>query len=156
MPRTLVAAALIAGLPALAFGMGQSPAAGEKPHPSNSAHANAVAGQANAARIEACTIAANTLIDNLEKGDPEAASADFDATMKTKLGTDKLAEVWRRIGLQMGTLQSRGAPQNAIYQDHTFITIPLHFKNRDLIAQVVCDVDGKVAGFFLRPSTSVP
>jgi hypothetical protein len=156
MHRQLFAAALIAALPVLAFGAGQSPAATEKPHPSASAHANAVAGQTNAARIEACTIAANTLIDNLDKGDAKAATADFDATMQANLSADKLAGVWRQVGLQMGNLQSRGAPQNAIYQDDTFVTIPLHFKNRNLVAQVVCDANDKVAGFFLRPSTSVP
>lgn len=156
MHRRLFAAALIAALPALAFGAGQTPAASEKPHPSSSAHANAVAGQTNAARIEACAIAANALIDNLEKGDAKAATADFDATMQANLGADKLAGVWRQVGLKMGSLQGRGAPQNAIYVDHTFISVPLHFKDRNLIAQVICDADDKVAGFFLRPSASVP
>ncbi len=155
MHRTLIVTILLAA-PAPAFTAGQHPSASARPHPSSSAHANAVAGQANAARIEACTVAANTLIDDLEKGDAKAATAGFDAAMRANLSADKLAEVWRQVGLEMGSLQSRGAPQNAIYQHHAFATAPLHLKSRDLIAQVVCDVDGKVAGFFLRPSTSVP
>lgn len=151
-----LAAALIAGLPVFASAAGQPTAATGNPHSSSSAHANAVAGQANAARIEACTIAANKLLDNLDKGNAKAATANFNATMQANLSAAKLAEAWRQVTLRMGSLQSRGTPQNAIYQDHTFATVPLHFKNVELNAQVVCDTDGKIAGFFLRPSSSVP
>lgn len=155
MRRTLIVTLLLAA-PVPAFAAGQHPSVSARPHPSSSAHANAVAGQTAAARIEACTIAANTLIDDLDKRDAKAATANFDAAMQANLSADKLAGVWRQVGLQMGRLQGRGAPQNAIYQDHTFVTVPLHFKSRDLAAQVVCDSDGKIAGFFLRPSTSLP
>lgn len=156
MHRQLFVAALIAALPMFASGAGQPPAATEKPHPSSNAHANAVAGQAGATRIEACTTAANALIDNLDKGDYKAATTDFDATMQANLGTSKLGEVWKNIGTQAGKLEDRGVAQNAIYQGHSIITLPLHFQKMDLNAQVACDADGKIAGFFLRPASSAP
>lgn len=155
MQRKLVLAVLGASmLPLFALAAGQHPADSARAHPAASAHANAVAGQADAARIEACTAAANTLIDNLEKPDYQAATADFDATMQASLTADKLGEVWQSIGKQAGKLEGRGAAQNAIYEGHAIVTLPLHFERVDANAQVACDADGKIAGFFVRPAAA--
>lgn len=155
MPRTLIAIALCA-LAAPALAAGQHPADSARAHPAASAHANAVAGQADAARLEACAAAANTLIDNLEKPDYKAATADFDATMQANLAADKLGEVWQSVGKQAGKLEGRGAAQNVMYEGHAIATLPLHFEKTDVNAQVACDADGKIAGFFLRPAGPQP
>ncbi len=139
-------------LPGLTFAAAQHPAENARGHPASSAHANALAGQTDAARIEACTSAANTMIGNLGKGDAKAATMDFDSTMQANLSPDKLAEVWQQVEHQMGKLQGRGTPQNVMYQGHTIITVPLRFEKGALNAQVACDADGKIAGFFLRPA----
>lgn len=139
-------------VPALACAAPQHPAASARAHPTPSAQANAAIGQADAARIEACATAADTLIDDLGKGDAKGATADFDATMQANLGADKLAEVWQQIVHRMGTLQGRGTPQNVMYQGHVIITVPLRFEKGGLNAQVACDADGKIAGFFVRPA----
>ncbi|WHZ18799.1 MAG: hypothetical protein OJF55_000948 [Rhodanobacteraceae bacterium] len=153
MPRVLPAAALfILASPLLA--VAQNPAVSARPHPAPSAHANAVAGQADAARIEACTHIANAMVDNLEKGDAKAATADFDATMRTNLGADKLGAIWKQVGGQVGKLQGHGTPQNMMYQGYAVIILPLRFEKGGLDAQVACDADGKVAGFFLRPGAA--
>ncbi len=156
MRHPLIVAALIAILPLSApvIGQAQHPADTARPHPAPKAHANAVAGQADAARIEACTHATDTLIDNLEKGDYKAATADFDATMSANLGADKLGEVWQSIGAQAGKLEHRGTAQSAMYQGHTIVALPLHFQKADVNAQVACDANDKVAGFFLRPAAA--
>ena len=151
MHRQLLAAALLV-IPTFAFGAGQSPAATEKPHPSTRAHANAMAGEAGATRIEACAATANALIDNLEKSDFTEAASNFDATMKANLGADKLGQFWTQVAGQIGTLQSQGAPQNMMHEDHAVITLPLHFEKGDANAQIAGDTYGKVAGFFLRPA----
>lgn len=151
MPRILIAIALCT-LTAPAFAAGQPPA--PSANPASSAHANALAGQASAARIEACTVATNALIDNLEKGNDKAATADFDVTMLANLGADKLAEVWQQVGGQFGKLRGRGMPQNVLVQNRVVITLPLRFEKGGLNAQVACDADGKIAGFFLRPAAA--
>lgn len=153
MPRVLLAATLLI-LAGSTFAAAQHPAASARPHPAPGAHANAVAGQADAARIEACTNAANALVDNLEKGDAKAATADFDATMQANLGADKLDAVWKQVGEQAGKLQGHGTPQNMMYEGYAVITLPLQFEKGGLNAQVACDADGKVAGFFLRPAAA--
>jgi hypothetical protein len=142
-------------LPAIALAAGQQhPADTARDHPAASAYANATAGQANAARIEACTAATNALIDHLEKGDFKTATSNFDATMKANLDAGKLGQFWKQVASQVGTLQSRGAPQNMMYEGHAVITLPLHFEKGGANAQVACDADGKVAGFFLRPAST--
>lgn len=141
-------------LPAAAFAAGQHPADSARSHPAPEAHANATAGHADAARIEACAGKARAIIDNLAEGDTKAATADFDATMRTSLSAAQLGAVWNQVHDQMGALQGRGAPQNMMYQEHIIIALPLRFENGGVNAQVACDADGKVAGFFLRPAAS--
>jgi hypothetical protein len=153
MHRELILAALAAvSMPGVPLAAGQQhPAATARDHPAASAHANATAGLAGAALIETCTARTDALIDNLEQGDFASATSNFDATMKANLGADKLGEFWKQVRSQAGMLQDRGAPQNMMYEGHAVITLPLHFEQGDANAQVACDADGQVAGFFLRP-----
>src|SRR5690606_31013178 len=97
MPRkpTIAVFATLA-ISSLAFAAGlQHPADQARTHPGSSAHANAVAGAAAARRIEACGNAASAMIRNLETGDAEAATADFDATMHANLDAGRLGTVWK-------------------------------------------------------------
>ena len=151
MHRQLFAAALIVALPVLAFGAGQPPAATEKPHPSASAHANAVAGQADAMRMEACGTLSASLLDAFGKGDFKAATAQFDSQMLAVVDAQKLGEVQKSIGGQFGKLESRGTPQSVMYQGMAVASTPMHYEKGDLAAVVACDKDGKVAGFRLHP-----
>lgn len=151
MTRTLLTAALALALPLAAFAAEPGPANTAQPHPAASAHANAVAGHADAARIEACTNVTTTLVGNLAKGDFKAAGADFNANMAAHLGADKLATVWQQVSQQFGKLQAHGTIQNAMYQGDAVVLLPLRFEKGALNAQVACDADGKIAGFFLRP-----
>ncbi len=153
MQSNLITAVCAAALmPALALGFTQPPSSTS--HPSSSAHANAVAGEANATRIEACVVAAGAMIADLDKDDFMAATADFDPTMRAGLGADKLGLVWQQVGHQLGKLHGLGEAQNVMYQGRVVVTQPLHFEKGDLNAQVACDADGKIAGFFLRPATA--
>lgn len=156
MRRQLILATLAAFvMPAMSLAAGQQhPADTAQDHPAASAHANAMAGAAGAARIETCTATTNTLIDHLEKGDFMAATSNFDANMKANLDANKLGQFWKQVASHVGTLQGRGTPQNMMYEGHAVITLPLHFEKGDASAQVACDADGKVAGFFLRPAST--
>lgn len=156
MHRQLLAAALIAALPALAIGAGQPPAATEKPHPSASAHANAVAGQAEAARMEACGSLSGALLDAFDKGDFKAVRAHFDSQMLAVVDAQKLGEVQKSISGQFGKLESRGTPQNVMYQRMTVVSTPMHYEKGDVAAVVACNEDGEVAGFRLHPVTPPP
>ncbi|HXE67337.1 MAG TPA: DUF3887 domain-containing protein [Rhodanobacteraceae bacterium] len=151
MHRALVAATLIAALPVLAFAAGQAPAASEKPHPSSSAHANAVAGQADAMRIEACGNLSGDLLEAFDKGDFKAVTANFDSQMLAVVDAQKLGEVQKSIAGQFGKLESRGTSQSVMYQGMAVVSTPMHYEKGNLAAIVACNKDGKVAGFRVHP-----
>ena len=154
--RLTMATLLAAAVPAIALAASQHPADSARAHPASSAHSNAMAGAAGAARIEACSNAAAIMLDTLEKGDAKGATSNFDATMKANLDADKLTAVWEHVESQMGKLQTLGMPQNMLYRGRVIITRSLHFEKGDLDAQVACDGDGKIAGFFLRRGAASP
>lgn len=156
MRRIKLIAGLLVAAPLLAFAAGQSPAATEQAHPSASAHANAVAGQADAARIEACGNVSTTLLDAFDKGDYKTASADFNAQMLGLVDAQKLGEVQKSLTGQFGKLESRGTPQSVMYEGMAVVSTPMHYAKGDLSAVVACDKDGKVAGFRLQPAAPAP
>lgn len=151
MHRQLITLALLAA-PALALAAPQQhPAETASTHPASSARANAIAGQANAARIEACSQISRAFLDELEKGDFHAATTNFNGHMKAGLGEHKLGQAWQSLGQQFGKLESRGEPQTVMYQDLPVVSTPLHFEKGDFVSQLACDRDGKIAGFYVRP-----
>lgn len=151
MHRLLTAATLIIGvMPALAAGRPLTAA----PHPAPGAHATAVSGQADAARMEACTHLSNALLDALDKGDYQAATTNFDSTMRTRLGQQKLRAAWQDIGAQLGPPEARSTPHSFMFQGSPVVTTPMRFAKGGLTAQVACDAAGQIAGFYLRPHSS--
>jgi hypothetical protein len=151
MLRKLTALALVAA-PAIALATPQQhPSERARPHPASSAHANAIAGQADAARIEACSRLSRTFLGELEKGDFHAATSRFNTRMKSALSEDKLGQVWQSFGSQYGKLESLGEAQTVMYQGLPVVGTPLHFAKGDFVSQLACDREGKIAGFYIRP-----
>src|SRR5690348_18184229 len=128
MRRQLILATLAAFImPAMSLAAGQQhPADTAQDHPAASAHANAMAGAAGAARSETCTATTNTLIDHLEKGDFMAATSNFDANMKANLDANKLGQFWKQVASHVGTLQGRGTPQNRSEEHTSELQSPVH------------------------------
>ncbi|TAN06360.1 MAG: DUF3887 domain-containing protein [Rhodanobacteraceae bacterium] len=145
MHRSLLAVALVGALPAFATARPPSP------HPASSVQAAAVAGQVNAARMEACTHRSDALLDALGKANYSAATAHFDRDMKTRLDAAKLRTAWLGVGAQVGALKARGTPRSFLYQGFSVVATPLQFARGQLTAQVACNGAGQVAGFYIRP-----
>lgn len=151
MHRQLIALALLA-TPALVLAAPQQrPSESARPHPASSAHANAIAGQADAARIEACSQLSRAFLDELENGDFHAATSHFNDQMKAALSGGKLDEAWKSLGTQFGKLESRGEPQTVMYQGLPVVGTPLRFEKGSFVSQLACDREGKIAGFYVRP-----
>lgn len=159
MLRKWLVVALLTAPAVLLAAPQQHPSEIARPHPASSARSNATAGQADAARIEACTQLAGSFLDELEKGDVAAAISHFDSRMKEAVGDAKLRQAWQSIGNQFGKFESNGQPQTVMYQGMPVVGTPLHFSKGDLVSQVTCDLDGKIAVFYIRPvpsSTAAP
>lgn len=150
----LIALALLAAPAALLAAPQQPPSESAHPHPASSSHAIASAGQADAARLEACGQLANTFLNDLEKGDISAATAYFDKRMKAAVDDAKLRQVWQSLGTQFGKLESRGQHQTVMYQGMPVVGTPLNFEKGRFVSQVTCDREGKIAGFYIRPLPS--
>jgi hypothetical protein len=160
MQRTRLTLALVA-LAAPAIAQSAPPGSGipdnahsamtHEAHPASSAHANAVAGQTNAARIEACGQMAHGFLDDLGHGDFKSAASNFDAKMQAAVTATRLGETWHSVGTRFGKLESRGDPQTVMVRGTPVVSTPLHFAKGDVVSQLACDEDGRISGFYIRP-----
>lgn len=150
--RTLpaIAACLLIGLP-LPAALAQHVPGNARPHPAASAHANAMAAAAGAIRIEACTRAARALVDDLERADPKAAMANFDAHVRAVMNAQQLGEAWRSIGTRFGKLVARQPTQNVLYEGMVVITQPLQFEHGSLGLELACNQAGHFAALRFHP-----
>lgn len=71
--------------------------------------------------------------------------------MKAVLGADRLAKIWPALIQQMGARGAREPVQLKQVGSHTLIVTPLHYGAHLVNAEVACDADGRVSGFFIKP-----
>lgn len=106
---------------------------------------------------KACEKLSETMLDALGKGDYANAGKAFNNEMKKALPAAKLQEAWESLLTNFGPPQMRGEPQGKRDKGLAAIYTPLKFERGNLVSQVACDVDGKVAGFYVVPEmTSQP
>ena len=111
-----------------------------------------VAAQGTSASPEAlCRTLSQQMLDALTRGDSRAASSAFDANMRSALPPDKLAELWRQVQQNYGSLKARGTVQSLQVNGLDVVIIPMRFSRTTLDAQVACNPQQQIAGFFLRP-----
>lgn len=98
-----------------------------------------------------CKKASENILDALVKGDYEKAESDFNADMKKKLPPGKLQEAWESLFIRFGTPKLRGDAQGKHGDGLSVIYTPLKFEKGNLVSQVACDAEGKIAGFYVVP-----
>jgi dienelactone hydrolase len=115
---------------------------------------SAVAGTATAVDTETLVTRAQDLIDQIATGNYKAAEDSFDATMSAQLSADKLAAVWGQLTAQYGTFKSQGKAQSGVQPGYFIVVIECNFEKGNLLARIVFDGDGKVAGLNFSPAPS--
>jgi hypothetical protein len=76
--------------------------------------------------------------------------------MRTALPPPKLKEAWEQLA-QFGKLDARGQSHLGTGDGYTIVMIPLIFEKANLVAQVACGTDGRIAGFYVKPApTAAP
>ncbi len=108
------------------------------------------AGLAHAADTR-CQNTSRRMLDHLDRGDYSGATADFDARMKAALGADQLARIWPAIAQKLGARGAREPAHGERANGYALVVTPLHYGKSLVDAQVACDADGKVAGFYIKP-----
>ena len=97
-----------------------------------------------------CQARATSLLDDAEKGDFAGATRDFDAKMRTALPAPKFKDAWTQLA-QFGKLNARGQSHLSSAEGYTVIMVPLIFDKANLVAQISCGTDGRIAGFYVKP-----
>jgi len=66
--------------------------------------------------------------------------------MRTDMPPPKLKQQWDSLA-QFGKLVARGQSHLSTGQGYTLVMIPLIFEKTNLVAQIACGTDGRIAGF---------
>jgi cytoskeletal protein RodZ len=93
-----------------------------------------------------CAARATNLLDDAQKADFGGATRDFDAKMRTDMPPAKLKQQWESMA-QFGKLVARGQSHLSSGQGYTLVMVPLIFEKTNLVAQIACGTDGRIAGF---------
>jgi alpha-beta hydrolase superfamily lysophospholipase len=101
-------------------------------------------------------VIANAFLDQLDAGDFAAAEARFTAQMASAVPAAKLKAVWESLPQQTGPAKGRGEARLAEHDGMHVVVIPLHHEKAELLAQIVIDADGRIAGFFVQPAPPPP
>lgn len=98
----------------------------------------------------ACEARSTNLLDAAQKGDFAAATKDFDAKMRSALPPEKFKETWASLA-QFGPLKARGQAHPSKGEGYFIVMTPLIFEQTNLVAQIACGSDGRIAGFHVKP-----
>ena len=94
------------------------------------------------------TDTATRLFDNLQAGRVDATAAMLTPEMAQAVPAERLQKLWNSLG----ALKQRGQAQVSAQQGVQRVEVPLQFDAVTVIAQVVVDAQGRVAGLLLRPA----
>jgi uncharacterized protein len=101
--------------------------------------------------IDDLEASARDLVDRLARGDFAGASASFDARMAAALPVDKLGAAWGQIVAQAGKFEQAESVKVTHAAGHWPALVTCRFARGKLIAKVVFDGAGRVAGLFFLP-----
>lgn len=95
---------------------------------------------------------AEGIVDSMAKSDFTAATADFDATMKSKLSSSKLNQGWTQMTKMFGQFKARTSSRETTEQGFKVVYVTCQFEKGNLDAKVAFDSKKKVAGLYIIPS----
>ncbi len=97
------------------------------------------------------TAIATRLLDHLDAGEYAQAEAMFSADMAKAVPAATLKTVWESLPAQVGAAQGRGEATSISKDANTFVNVPLRHAKAGLVAKLVVDADGRIAGFLVQP-----
>jgi hypothetical protein len=89
------------------------------------------------------------LIEQLSQHDWEAASADWDETMRAKLPVEELAGTWQQIVANAGEVTTIGRPSIVGRGPYRVCDVPIVFEHGPMRARVSFNRAGAVSGLFI-------
>ncbi|HSF40989.1 MAG TPA: alpha/beta fold hydrolase [Thermoanaerobaculia bacterium] len=98
------------------------------------------------------TAAATAFVNHLVKGEYEAAARPFTETMRGAAPPEKLGEIWKAIQTQMGAFQRIAGTRVEPMGGFQSVFVTSEFAGATVDLQVTFDSEGRIAGFFVRPT----
>ncbi len=99
-----------------------------------------------------CQVTSSKMLDHLDQGDYAGATADFDGTMKAARDS---RQAGRALAVHDATVWRCPACANrrrsAQQCNYVVVVTALHYGQSVIDAQVACDADGKIGGFYIKP-----
>lgn len=92
------------------------------------------------------------VVNELAASQFDKVEAQFDKTMSSALPEAKLAETWKGLIAQAGSLKEITGTRAEPVQIYQVVFVTCAFERATLDTKVVFDADGKVAGLFFVPS----
>ena len=102
---------------------------------------------------DAAVATATAVLDRLDAGQFDAATADFNPQMKAALGADKLAAAQQQLDAA-GAVQSRGEARVSQRDGLTLVVVRIQRALAAVDATVAIDGAGKVAGLHFAPAAN--
>jgi len=97
-----------------------------------------------------CTTHADALLGALDEARWDAATTDFDASLRARYTAAKLKQDYEALPAKLGKAVGRGRPHTAEMGGHPVVMTPLIFERGLLTAEVRCDGAGAVSDFRLE------
>ncbi|HEY6985528.1 MAG TPA: hypothetical protein VH375_05565 [Rhodanobacteraceae bacterium] len=97
-----------------------------------------------------CATHADALLGALDEAHYDAATADFDATLRARSTPAQLKQDYEALPARLGKALGRGRPHTAEVSGHPVVMTPLIFEHGLATAEVRCDSAGAVSDFKLE------
>lgn len=107
---------------------------------------------ANASVHGICDAHADALLGALDEAHYDAATTDFDATLRARYPAARLRQDYEALPASYGKMLGRGRPHTGDVGGHTVVMAPLIFERGTLTAEIHCDADGAVSDLRLTPT----
>jgi len=95
---------------------------------------------------------AKSFVDLIAKKDFQTAETYFSDEVKAQLSAAKLAEVLNSLTPQVGNFKRQSDVKSEKLKDFEIVVITVEFEKANLDFQMSFDKNGKIGGFFFRPS----
>lgn len=99
---------------------------------------------------EALIDMAITFIDELNEGNYEEATGNFDETMNEQVGAADLEEIWTDLNSQLGDFIDQEYNKTEEADGYQVVFITGTFNDADVTFQVTFDENEQIAGFFVQ------
>lgn len=110
----------------------------------------------NGGDFEKLIPAAQSFIDQLQRGDFTAAEKAFDATMLRAMPAAKLKDTWQQLLAQVGAYQGQLTNRTETAQGYRIVYVATQFEKAVLDVQVVFNAQGQISGLFFKPTQATP